>query len=88
MKLQRFIALFIMVIPGLIGVYGVKLMRDALFTAFDPNEAGFRWELFAGGLVLFLIGVVFVAGFIFYRDRKKRLVQKRFRFKNDIDDED
>lgn len=87
MKWQRFIALIILVIPGALGVYGWKLMRDSIFTTFDP-ETGFRWGLFIGGLFLFILGVIFVAGFIFYRDRKKRLVQPRFRFQNDIDDDE
>lgn len=82
MKIQRFIALFILVIPGVIGVYGWKLMRDATFDAI--GEPGFPWLLFLGGLVLFLIGVAFIGGFIFYRDRKRKLIQPKFR--NDIDD--
>jgi hypothetical protein len=71
------------VIPGALGVYGWKLMRDALFTFFD-TDMGFQWPLFLLGLLLFLLGVAFVGGFIFYRDRKRRLVQPRFR--NDIDE--
>jgi TRAP-type C4-dicarboxylate transport system permease small subunit len=83
MRLQRFVALFILVIPGALGVYGWKLMRDALFTFFD-TDLGFQWLLFLLGLLLFLVGVAFVGGFIFYRDRKRKLVQPRFR--NDIDE--
>ncbi|GAA0351144.1 DUF2627 domain-containing protein [Bacillus horti] len=85
MRAQRLVALLILVIPGALGMYGVKLLRDALFSTFDP-ETGFRWGIFIAGLLLFVLGILFIAGFIFYSDKKKKLVQPRF--KNDIDDED
>ncbi|WP_202076750.1 DUF2627 domain-containing protein [Caldalkalibacillus salinus] len=80
---QRFVALLILVIPGSLGMYGWTLMRDATFTYFDP-ETPFLWLSFIGGSCLFLLGVTFVGGYIFYRDRKKKLVQPKFQ--NDIDD--
>lgn len=83
MRFQRFIALVILLIPGAIGVYGVKLMRDALFTAFDP-ELGFQWTIMVLGIVFFIFGIAFVGGFIFYRDKKRRLLQPRFL--DDLDD--
>ncbi len=76
--MSRIIALLIMVIPGVIAVYGVKLMRDMVFgiaSALFP----WLWLQFLGGLILFLGGLAFIAGFIFYRDRKRNKVQARFR---------
>ncbi|WP_034680556.1 DUF2627 family protein [Caldalkalibacillus mannanilyticus] len=84
MKIQRLIALLIVVIPGFLSVWGWKIMRDAIVNpALDPN-LGFSWGLFSLGLLLFIFGIAFVGGFIFYRDRKRKLVQPRFR--NDLDD--
>jgi TRAP-type C4-dicarboxylate transport system permease small subunit len=83
MKFQGFIALLIMVIPGFLGVYGWKLMRDAFMMTLDP-EIGFSWLTFLLGLVLFLFALFFVGGFILYRDRKRKRVQPRFR--DDLDD--
>ncbi|MCF6137838.1 DUF2627 domain-containing protein [Pseudalkalibacillus berkeleyi] len=76
----RIIALLILVIPGMGGVLGIKLIRDALFGVVHPLFPNFVVELIAG-ILLFLIGFGFVGGFIFYRDRKRNNVQPRFRKK-------
>ncbi|MDQ0337710.1 TRAP-type C4-dicarboxylate transport system permease small subunit [Caldalkalibacillus uzonensis] len=81
MKIQRLISVLILVIPGAIGVYGWTLMREAFFTNFTPE--GFHWGMFMMGLVLFIFGVAFVGGFIFYRDKKRRYGR---RFKDDLDE--
>ncbi|MDQ0858461.1 DUF2627 domain-containing protein [Bacillus sp. V2I10] len=73
----RIFALLIMVIPGVLAGYGIKLMRDMLFGILQapfPN----LWLQFTSGLLLFAGGLSFVAGFIFYRDRKRNKVQKKF----------
>lgn len=75
--MSRIIALIIMVIPGILAVYGIKLMRDMTFGLLQP-PIPFLWLQFIIGLLLFLGGLSFVAGFIFYRDRKRNKVQKRF----------
>jgi hypothetical protein len=75
--MSRILALFIMVIPALLAVYGVKLMRDMTFGILQP-PIPFLWLQFLIGVILFLGGLSFVAGFIFYRDRKQNRVQKRF----------
>lgn len=75
--MSRIIALIIMVIPGLIAAFGIKLMRDMTFGILQP-PIPFLWVQFILGLLFFLGGLSFVAGFIFYRDRKRNKVQKKF----------
>ncbi|KEZ50949.1 MULTISPECIES: DUF2627 domain-containing protein [Metabacillus] len=74
---MRIVALIIMVIPGVLAGYGIKLMRDMLFGILQPPFPAL-WMQFIGGLLLFIGGLSFVAGFIFRRDSKRKKVQKRF----------
>lgn len=74
-KISSFLALLILVIPGALGVYGWTMMRDAIFSTFGER---FEWLHFLLGLVLFIASLAFVGGFIFYRDKKRKKVQKRF----------
>ncbi|WHY75996.1 DUF2627 domain-containing protein [Neobacillus sp. WH10] len=74
----RIIALLILVIPGALAAFGIKLMRDMTFGILQapfPN----LWLQFLVGLLLFIGGLGFVAGFIFRRDRKRNKVQERFK---------
>lgn len=67
----RLIAVLILFIPGIVGAYGIKLMRDALFSevyTFLFNET----LQFIIGLIMFLGGFSFIAGFIFHRDKKRQ----------------
>jgi len=77
----RFIAAIILVIPGVSATYGFLAMKDAIFAQFGPPETNphFLWGKFLLGLVLFAIGVAFIAGWIFFRDRKRNYVAPRFR---------
>ncbi|QFT89727.1 hypothetical protein FIU87_13780 [Bacillus sp. THAF10] len=75
--MQRLIALIILLIPGIIAVYGIKLMRDMVFNIPHPLIPSLTLQ-FLIGLIFFLVGLWFVAGFIFYRDKKQSKVQKRF----------
>ncbi|MMZ51076.1 hypothetical protein D1872_128040 [compost metagenome] len=78
--LLRFVAVFIIyVIPGAVAAYGFKTMRDTLYLYFDPAINQFLLGKFLLGFVLFALGVAFIGGFILHRDRKKNLVQLRFR---------
>jgi hypothetical protein len=77
MFMSRIFALVIMVIPGALAALGIKLMRDMTFGILQP-PIPFLWLQFIVGLFFFLGGLSFVAGFIFYRDRKRNKVQKRF----------
>ncbi len=74
----RIIALIILVIPGALAALGIKLMRDMTFGILQapfPN----LWMQFLVGLIFFIGGLGFVAGFIFHRDRKKNKVQTKFK---------
>lgn len=76
--MKRIFALIILLIPGFLAGYGIKLMRDMTFGVLQspiPN-LGLQFLL---GLLLFIGGLGFVAGFILHRDRKRNKVQARFR---------
>lgn len=82
----RFIAILLLVIPGLLATYGFLRMKDALYDYFvsygdEVNPPSFEWLTFIVGLILFAIGVSFIGGWIFFRDRKHNYVAPRFRQK-------
>lgn len=70
----RFIAVLVLFIPGAIGAYGIKLMRDAIFAQFHPLfiHEGIQFVI---GLILFCFGLAFIGGFIYHRDKKRNLVK-------------
>ncbi|MDX5474308.1 MAG: DUF2627 domain-containing protein [Bacillaceae bacterium] len=76
--MQRIIALLIVVFPAILAVYGIKLMRDMVFGILVSPIPNLFLQ-FIIGLLFFLLGLAFVAGFIFHRDRKRNKVQKRFK---------
>ncbi|MBH0229811.1 DUF2627 domain-containing protein [Halobacillus yeomjeoni] len=77
---MRLIALLLLVTPGIIAVYGIKLIRDALFGEFHPIYFHIALQGIAG--VLFVIGgIAFIGGFILHRDRKRNLTKGRFKQK-------
>lgn len=83
---QRSIAILLLVIPGLLATFGFLRMKNALFFYFSEfgNEAvtpSFNWLSFLLGLIMFGAGVSFIAGWIFFRDRKRNYVAPRFRKK-------
>lgn len=75
---MRLIALFILVIPGIFAVYGIKLMRDALFGEFHPMFFHIALQGLIG-LLLLIGGLAFIGGFILHRDRKRKLTKGRFK---------
>ncbi|MBO1004315.1 DUF2627 domain-containing protein [Pseudogracilibacillus auburnensis] len=72
----RIIATIILFIPGIIGAFGIKLMRDALFADVYPILVNEGIQFFVG-LIMFLGGLAFIGGFIYHRDKKRQLVKKR-----------
>jgi hypothetical protein len=77
----RFIAILLLVIPGLMATYGFLAMKDAIFAQFNPEDGHMLWEKFTLGLILFVIGVAFIGGWTFFRDRKRNYVAPRFKAK-------
>ncbi|MFD2630779.1 DUF2627 domain-containing protein [Oceanobacillus kapialis] len=69
--MRRLLALLVLFIPGVIAAYGIKLMRDALFSEFYPLFLHIGVQ-FIVGLLFFIAGLGFIGGFIVYRDRKKQ----------------
>ena len=80
---SRFVAILLLVVPGISATYGFLAMKDSLFAIFDPATAasGFPWGKFIVGFLLFGAGVAFIGGWTFFRDRKRNYVAPRFRAK-------
>ncbi|WP_438310645.1 DUF2627 domain-containing protein [Sporosarcina sp. FA9] len=87
--MARLVAFIILLIPGLMAAGGIKIMRDSLFglSVFSPDQKEELisatpflpiWLQFIIGLVMFLVGLGFFAGFLLRRDRRKGRVQERF----------
>ncbi|MFD1707045.1 DUF2627 domain-containing protein [Siminovitchia sediminis] len=76
--MARIIALVLLVLPGLLAGYGIKLMRDMLFGILQP-PLPYLWLQFLLGLIFFILGLGFIGGFILHRDRKRNKVQDRFK---------
>ncbi|QHJ71442.1 MULTISPECIES: DUF2627 domain-containing protein [Planococcaceae] len=73
----RLIAFIILLIPGIMAAYGIKLMRDSVFNKLlEPYPV--LWLQFSLGLLFTILGIGFFAGFLLNRDRKKGTVSKRF----------
>ncbi|WP_339228072.1 DUF2627 family protein [Oceanobacillus sp. FSL K6-2867] len=72
----RFLAILLLFIPGVIAAIGIKLMRD---TIFDEFYAYFFYPgiQFTIGLLLFILGLLFLGGFIIYRDRKRQKIKQK-----------
>ncbi|WP_338451684.1 DUF2627 domain-containing protein [Niallia oryzisoli] len=83
--MNRIVALVILLIPGIIAAIGVKLMRDMVFNILH-QPFPFLWLQFLAGILMFLIGIWFIAGFILHRDRKRNKVQSRFQTNNKKDE--
>ncbi|WP_226582880.1 DUF2627 domain-containing protein [Halobacillus litoralis] len=78
---MRLIALLLLVTPGILAVYGIKLVRDALFGEFHQYFFHIAIQGIAG--LLFVIGgLAFIGGFILHRDRKRNLTKGRFKQTN------
>lgn len=67
----RIFAVLLLVIPGIISAYGIKLMRDSLFGELYPIFFYLGIQFFIG-VIFFLGGIAFIGGFIVHRDRKRQ----------------
>ncbi|MBD2847309.1 DUF2627 domain-containing protein [Paenibacillus sp. IB182496] len=82
----RFIAVLLLVIPGLAAAYGFLALKEVFFSYFsdfgnDETTPQFMWGKFIIGALFFLAGVGFIGGWIFFRDRKRNYVAPRFKEK-------
>ncbi|MDF2959999.1 MAG: hypothetical protein K0S39_1734 [Paenibacillus sp.] len=79
----RFVAVMLLVIPGVMATYGFLAMKDAWFAQFGAAETDphIQWGKLVIGLILFLAGVAFIGGWTFFRDRKRNYVAPRFKAK-------
>ncbi|MCT6922978.1 MULTISPECIES: DUF2627 domain-containing protein [Bacillales] len=75
--MARMAAFIVLLIPGLMAAAGIKLMRDTLFGVLI-SPIPWIWLQFVIGIILFLIGFGFFAGFLLHRDRKKGKVAERW----------
>lgn len=88
--ITRFIAILILVIPGLMAMTGFLMMKDSLFEYLSVHgdtsvtDPSFQWLHFGGGLVLFVAGMTFLGGWILTRDRKRNYVGPRFKEKKNL----
>jgi len=67
--MSRILAVIVMFTPGVIGAFGIKLMRDALFVEVTPiffNEI----IQFIIGFILFAVGLAFIGGLFTIEIRK------------------
>lgn len=84
-KIERFLAIMMLVVPGVAATYGFLMIKNAWFAQFEGVDAGIQWLRLFIGLVLFLSGVFFIAGWVLYRDRKRNYVVPRFQSKDKQD---
>jgi hypothetical protein len=79
----RFIAALLLVVPGGMATYGFLAMKDAFFAQFGPEGTASHilWGKMALGFILFSLGVAFIAGWVFFRDRKRNYLAPRFKVK-------
>lgn len=86
MVISRFIAILMLVVPGVLACFGFLKMKDSLFFYFSDfgNDAvvpEFQWLTFLLGFIMFFAGAGFIGGWIFFRDRKRNYVAPRFKEK-------
>lgn len=83
-KVARLLALIVLLIPGILAAFGIKLMRDTFFGLQILPIGGLAVQ-FICGLIFTVLGLGFFAGFLLNRDRKNGKVAPRFQKKKDTD---
>jgi hypothetical protein len=91
LMISRFIAIIILVIPGLTAMIGFLKIKDAVFLYYSQHgnsalvQPTFDWFNFIVGFLLFAVGIGFLAGWIYSRDQK-RSYGKRNKTKKTVTD--
>lgn len=81
--MARMLAFIVLLIPGLLAAGGIKLIRDTFFgKLIEPIP--FLWLQMMIGILFFIIGLGFFAGFLLHRDRKNGKVQAKFAKKKEF----
>lgn len=75
--MARMLAFIVMLIPALMAGAGIKFMRDTLFGKLLAPFP-WLWLQFVIGVVFFIAGLWFFAGFLLHRDRKRGKVAPKF----------
>lgn len=73
----RFFALIVVLIPVGLAALGIKLIRDMSFGILQAPIPSLSLQ-FLIGVISLGGGLYLIGSFIFYRDRKRNKVQKRF----------
>lgn len=82
-QMARMLAFIVLLIPGLLAAGGIKLIRDTFFgKLIEPIP--FLWLQMMIGILFFIIGLGFFAGFLLHRDRKNGKVQAKFAKKKEF----
>lgn len=74
--MARLIALVILLIPGVLAAYGIKLLRDSFFGIVAPVFMNVMLQ-FLAGIVFIVIGIGFIGGFLYHRDQKRNKTVNR-----------
>ncbi|TQR19591.1 DUF2627 domain-containing protein [Psychrobacillus vulpis] len=80
--MARLAALIVLLIPGILAAFGIKLMRDTFF-GIHILPFGMLWLQFVCGILFTVLGLGFFAGFLLNRDRKNGKVAPRFQKKKE-----
>ena len=74
--MERLFAFLLLLIPGLMATLGIKYIRDTMF-----NELQWPfpllWVQAFSGFIMVILGIAFISGFIYHRDKKRQRVKKR-----------
>jgi len=81
---MRTVALLIIVLPGILATYGIKLARDATFGIVHPIFFNSLIQLLVG-ILFIVVGIGFIGGFILHRDRKRNKTKGKFENKADTE---
>jgi len=76
--MTRLFAFLLVLVPVFLAVYGVTMIRNALFGIQVGPFSSLGWQVFVG-ILLFLAGLGLMAGFIYHRDKKRKKVVNRLR---------
>lgn len=82
-QMARMLAFIVLLIPGLLAAGGIKLIRDTFFGKLI-GPIPFLWLQMMIGILFFIIGLGFFAGFLLHRDRKNGKVQAKFAKKKEF----